>query len=69
MPDEDGVDLSAAIAANAAGPAQASGDSSSVRQHSLPDQIAADKYLAAKRAQAAGGLGIKRFKLVPPGMS
>jgi hypothetical protein len=36
-------------------------------QHSLPDQIAADRYLASKAATKKKGLGIKTAKLVPPG--
>jgi hypothetical protein len=38
-----------------------------MKQHSLPDQIAADKYLAGKRAMASPGLGLKMAKIVPPG--
>ena len=39
-------------------------------EHSLPDQIAADKYLkqdAAAKAQANGKLPIGLFKIQPPG--
>lgn len=68
MPEEED-DLSDTIASNAAGPAEVRGDSSTVKQHSLPDQIAADKYLAQKRAREAGGTGLKFYKLVPPGIS
>ena len=60
-------DLSNIIKENAAGPAKASGDSSSVEQHPLPDQIAVDKYLASKSAAANKGLGIKLTKLSPSG--
>ncbi len=38
------------IRENAQGPAKASGDSGSMEQHKLPDQIAADRYLASKTA-------------------
>ena len=55
------------IEQNAAGPRKASGDSGSVEQHSLTDQIAADKHLASKQAAAGRGLGIRRVKLSPPG--
>ena len=55
------------IRENAAGPKRASGDSGSVEQHSLADQIAADKHLASKEASAGTGLGIRRVKLSPPG--
>ena len=60
-------DLDNTIKTNAEGPAKASGDSGSVEQHSLPDQIAADKHLASKQAASGKGLGIRRIKLSPPG--
>ena len=52
---------------NAAGPRRASGDSGSIEQHALADQIAADRYLASKQAARSKGLGIRLAKLVPPG--
>ena len=52
---------------NASGPKRASGDSGSVEQHALADQIAADRYLASKQAARSKGLGIRLAKLVPPG--
>ena len=52
---------------NAAGPRRASGDSGSIEQHPLADQIAADRYLASKQAARSKGLGIRLAKLVPPG--
>jgi hypothetical protein len=52
---------------NAAGPKKASGDSGSIEQHALQDQIAADRYLASKQAARSKGLGIRLSKLVPPG--
>ncbi len=52
---------------NAKGPKKATGDSGSVEQHSLSDQITADKYLASKKAARSRGLGIRMSKLVPPG--
>ena len=55
------------IRENAQGPAKASGDSGSMEQHSLPDQIAADRYLESKKAARSKGLGIGLKKLVPPG--
>ena len=55
------------IGENASGPRKASGDSGSVEQHSLPDQIAADKYLESKKASRTKGLGIKLAKLSPGG--
>jgi hypothetical protein len=39
-----------------------------VQQHSLPDQIAADKYLAGKRAASRNpAKAFSRVKIVPPG--
>ena len=52
---------------NAQGPSKASGDAGSMEQHSLPDQIAADRYLESKKAARRKGLGIELKKLVPPG--
>ena len=62
-------DLDETIRQNAEGPAEASGDSGSVRQHALRDQIAADRYLNSKQAARAKGLGVRTTKLVPPGSS
>ena len=59
--------LDETIHTNAEGPAKASGDSGSMEQHSLPDQIAADRYLESKKATKRNGLGISMKKLVPPG--
>lgn len=67
MPDP--VDLSEAIAENAAGPKAAAADGVNVQQHDLASQIAADKYLAAKAAAANPGLGLRFRKMVPPGTS
>jgi len=63
MPDE----LTEAIEENAQGPKKASGDSGSIEQHSLPDQIAADKHLAAKKAVQSKSRGVRFSKLIPPG--
>ena len=60
-------DLDNAIEENATGPKRATGDSGSVEQHPLEDQIAADKYLAAKKAVRSKGLGIKLAKIAPGG--
>jgi len=60
-------DLDESIRDNAQGPAKASGDGTSMEQHSPSEQIAADRYLASKKAAARKGLGIKLTKLSPPG--
>ena len=52
---------------NAAGPKKASGDAGSVEQHSVTDQIAADKYLESKKAARVKGLGVKVAKISPGG--
>ncbi len=60
-------ELDTKISENASGPAKASGDSSSIEQHKLADQIAADKYLESKKASRTAGLGIKLVKISPGG--
>ncbi|MCC7409969.1 MAG: hypothetical protein IT442_18020 [Phycisphaeraceae bacterium] len=60
-------DLNDTIQQNAQGPRQASADGVNVQQHSLADQIAADKYLAAKRARLSPVKAFTRVKIVPPG--
>lgn len=63
MPEE----LDDTIRQNAQGPAKAAGDAGSVEQHKLPDQIAADRYLASKEATKRKRRGLIFNKLVPPG--
>ncbi len=60
-------DLQETIRENAKGPAKASGDAGSVEQHSLKDQIEADRYLASKEAAKSKRRGLIFNKLVPPG--
>jgi len=60
-------DLEESIRENAGGPAEAHGDAGGMRQHSLSDQIAADRYLASRKAAKAKRLGIRLTKVVPPG--
>lgn len=55
------------IRENAQGPRRASGDSGSVEQHSLQDQMAADRYLASKEAAKRRGMGIRVGRMIPPG--
>ena len=59
--------LNEAIRDNASGPAKATGDSGSVEQHKLRDQVEADRYLESKKATRRKGVGVKFAKLVPPG--
>lgn len=60
-------DLTDEIEENAGGPLSVSVDGGSAQQHSLRDQIEADRYLAVKRAQAAGSFGIRLVKMFQPG--
>ncbi|OQB80314.1 MAG: hypothetical protein BWX88_04601 [Planctomycetes bacterium ADurb.Bin126] len=60
-------DLSDTIEQSAKSPKQANADGVSVQQHSLPDQIAADKYLAQKRAGRNPAKALTRVKIIPPG--
>jgi hypothetical protein len=60
-------DLEQTLRDNAAGPKRAKDDTAEMEQHSLSDQIAADRYLASKGATRKKGLGIGMKKLVPPG--
>ena len=62
-----GDDLQDTTRETAAGPKRAKGDSAEMEQHSLPDQIVADRYLASKNATKKKGLGAAFKKLVPPG--
>ena len=64
MPEDT---LETKIRDNASGPRKASGDSGSVEQHGLQDQIAADKFLESKKASRSAGLGIKLVKISPGG--
>jgi hypothetical protein len=60
-------ELDEAIRDNATGPKRAQGDAGSVEQHSLPELIEADRYLASKEAAKQKGLGVKFTKVAPPG--
>jgi hypothetical protein len=61
-------DIENAIRQNAQGPASAEADGVKVSQHSLADQIAADKYLAGKYAVSHNpAKGVTRVKIVPLG--
>lgn len=61
-------DIENAIEQNATGPRQVTADGVTVQQHSLPDQIAADKHLAAKRVMSSNpAKAFARVKIIPPG--
>ena len=60
-------DLADAIRENAAGPAEAHGDSGGVKQQPLPDMVLADKHLGAKNAMTQKNFGLTRVQIIPPG--
>jgi hypothetical protein len=66
-PDDASATLRDAIRDNAMGPKKVTGDAGSVEQHSLRDQIEAERFLASKEAMQRPGLGIRLTKLVPDG--
>ena len=55
--------ISDAIRKNATGPKSAEVDGQKVEQHSLKDQIAADEYLASKKALKSRNSGLKFTKM------
>ena len=55
------------IRENAVAPAEVTGDSGSMKQHPLKDQIEADRYLSSKQAARSRGLGVRVTKMIPPG--
>lgn len=67
--DKKASELKDAILENAKGPKRVQGDSGSVEQHSLKDQIEAEKFLNSKKATQGSGLGIRLFKISPDGTS
>ena len=65
MPEE--TQIEEAIKRNASGPKSAEIDGQKVEQHSLKDQIAADEYLASKKAVKSRNSGLKFSKLCHSG--
>lgn len=66
MPDEQ-TDFKDAIRENATGPAEVTIDGQTVKQHSLKDQIEADRHLTTGQAADHPRRGIRFSKLVSPG--
>jgi hypothetical protein len=71
---DDPAALDAAIAASAASlaaaigkPRRAATDSTEVEAHSIPDQIALDKYLRGRKAGNSPARGLRFTRLIPPG--
>ncbi len=56
-----------AIIQNAQGPKKVVSDGATVEQHSIKDQIEADKYVNSKSAVGTGNLGAIFKKLKPSG--
>jgi hypothetical protein len=64
MPDNE---IDESIKDNAIGPKSAESDGHKVEQHSLKDQIEADRYLSSKKALKKKNWGLKFGKIIPPG--
>ncbi len=71
LPDSDDdkktSELKDAILENAKGPKRVQGDSGSVEQHSLKDQIEAERFLQSKKATQGKGFPVRLFKISPDG--
>ncbi|HBT78038.1 MAG TPA: hypothetical protein DEB39_14195 [Planctomycetaceae bacterium] len=65
--DKKSSELRDAIAENAKGPKKVQGDSGSVEQHSLRDQIEAEKFLQSKKAAQGKGFPVRLFRIAPDG--
>ena len=65
--DDEPTEKIDAIRENMTGPKRVTGDAGSVEQHSLKDQIEAERFLASKEATKRPGLGIRLTKLAPDG--
>jgi hypothetical protein len=66
------ADLATQISADSGQPKSITTDGLTTVEHSLPDQIAADKHLKqdlAGKATAAGKLPFQMFRFKPPGSS
>ena len=60
------TDLSANIATNAVAPKRVKTDEGEFEQHSLKDQIEADRYLNGRAAARAKGFGLRVARGKPP---
>ena len=60
-------ELQQSIEQNATEPKRVRGDSGEVEQHSLKDQIEADRYLASKKAAQGKGMGVRIGKMKASG--
>ena len=64
MPESE---IEKSIKENAVGPKSAESDGQKVEQHSIADQIEADRYLNSKKAMKKRNLGLKVIRIIPPG--
>lgn len=64
---DDADNLADQIAENALAPRQTTIDGQTVVEHSLPDQIAAAKYLAGRNAGTKARAGVRFTRIIPPG--
>jgi len=63
----DESEIEKSIKENAVGPKSAESDGQKVEQHSIADQIEADRYLNSKQAMKKRNLGLKVIRIIPPG--
>jgi hypothetical protein len=64
--DDETPEIVDTLEAATAQPKKVMVDGQSIENHSIPDLIAADKYLKSRTA-ASTGLGVRYVKFVPPG--
>ena len=60
-------EIEKSIKENAVGPKSAESDGQKVEQHSIAEQIEADRYLNSKQAMKKRNLGLKVIRIIPPG--
>jgi hypothetical protein len=58
-------DITPKITENASGPAAATGDSGSVQQHKLTDQIEADKHVKNQAVAQNPWAAVRRYQITP----
>jgi len=63
----DESEIEKSIKENAVGPKSAESDGQKVEQHSIAEQIEADRYLNSKQAMKKRNLGLKVIRIIPPG--
>jgi len=60
-------EIEKSIKENAVGPKSAESDGQKVEQHSIAEQIEADRYLSSKKTMKKRNLGLKVIRIIPPG--